>query len=70
MIAEDVDVVAELAEGGGGGGAGQTGADHDDAELAPVGRIDQLGLEAMVVPLLGDGAAGDPGVEFHVSTSG
>src|SRR5690606_21731162 len=34
LIAEAVDVVALLRQGGGGGGTGQTATDHDDAELA------------------------------------
>lgn len=59
-------VVALFGEGGAGGAAGQAGADDDDGVTAPVGRVDQLGLEAAAVPALGDGAFGRLGVGDRV----
>ena len=58
------DVVAELAERRGGRAAGQAGADDDDRELAAVRRVHQLHLELVPVPLLGQRARRDPGVEL------
>jgi hypothetical protein len=52
---EDRDVVAELSERGGRGGSRQARADDDDVELALVVGVDQLHVEAVVVPLLLDG---------------
>jgi succinate dehydrogenase / fumarate reductase flavoprotein subunit len=40
-------------------------ADHDHAELSLVGRVHQLHLEAVLVPLLGERAGGDLGVELE-----
>src|SRR5699024_1547800 len=54
LVAERNDVVAGLAQGRRGGGTGQPGADDDDGELAPVGRVDQIGREAALVPALVD----------------
>ena len=56
LDAEVDDVVAEFAERGGGRRAGQAGADHDDRVLPLVGRVDQLHLELVAVPLLRDRA--------------
>jgi hypothetical protein len=67
LKAKAVDLVAELSQRGRGRGAGETGADHDHAELALVGGVDQLQVEAVLVPLLGDRAGRDLGVEFHVT---
>jgi hypothetical protein len=39
--------------------AGEAGADDDDRELALVGGVDQLHLEAVAVPLLFDRSVGD-----------
>ena len=63
LEAENLDVVAHLAEGGRGGAAGEAGADDDDVELAPVLRRDELHVEAVVVPLLGERAFGDFRIE-------
>ena len=60
---ERLDLVAELAERRGGGGAGEPGADDDDVELALVRRVHELHVELVLVPLLGDRAVGDLGVE-------
>ena len=56
LDAEAQDVVAELAERRGRRRAGQAGADDDDRVLALVGRVDQLHLELVPIPLLGDRA--------------
>ena len=58
LVAERLDVVALLGQGRRGRAAGQAGADHDDGELAAVGRVDQLGLEAAAVPALSIGPSG------------
>ena len=61
LIAEALDVVAELAEGGGGGAAGEAGADDDDVVLALVGGIDELEIELVLVPRLLNRAGGGIG---------
>src|SRR5690606_32197928 len=55
----------QLGERGGRRAAGQAGADDDHAELALVGRADQLHLLPVALPLLGHGAGGDVRVELH-----
>ncbi len=55
-------VVALFGEGGTGRAARQAGADHDHGVLAPVRRVDQLGLEPPLVPALFDRPPGGPGV--------
>ena len=62
---EDLHVVAELGERGGGRRTGKTGADDDDLELSLVGRVDQLHVELVVVPLVLDGTFRDLCVEHH-----
>ena len=52
LEAEAFDLVAQLGQRGGGRGAGQAGADDDDVELPLVGRVDQLQVELVLVPLL------------------
>jgi hypothetical protein len=59
LVAEAAHVVAELGQGGGGGGAGQSRAHLDHVVLALVGGVHQLHVEAVLVPLLVDGAVGD-----------
>ena len=54
LVAELLDVVALLTEGGAGRAAGQSGADDDHGELAAVGGIHQLGFELPGVPTLVD----------------
>src|SRR5262249_28260257 len=51
LVAEALDVVAQLGQRRGGAGAGQAGADDEDAVLALVGGVDQLHVEAVLVPL-------------------
>ena len=54
LVAEAGDLVAGLTERRRRRGAGQAGADDDHRELAAVGRVDQLGVEAALVPALLD----------------
>ena len=63
VVREDLDVVAQLAERCGGRGAGEAGADHDHVELAAVVGFDQLQVELVVVPLVGQRAGRDLRVE-------
>ena len=60
---EGVDLVAELGERRRRRGAGESGADDDDLELALVVRVDELGVGDERVPLVGQRAGGDLGVE-------
>src|SRR5690606_3108767 len=62
LVAELDDLVTLFGEGGAGRAAREAGAHHDDGVLAPVGGVDQLGLEAALVPALVDGARGRLGV--------
>ena len=62
LVAEGLDVVAELGQGRRGGAAGQAGADDDDRDLALVGRVDQLGARSGAAPSALDRAAGGLGV--------
>ena len=62
LVEERVDVVAGLAERRGGGRARQPGADHDDAEPAPVGGVHELGVEDALGPAPLDGSRGRLGV--------
>ncbi len=69
MEGEDLDVVTEFAEAGGCGGPGEAGAHDDDLELPLVRRVDELHGELVVLPLVGDGADRDFGVEVdHLSS--
>ena len=63
VVREDLHVVPGLAEAGGHAGAGEARAHDDDVELAAVGGVDQLQVELVVVPLVGDRAGGDLRVE-------
>src|SRR5204862_141469 len=65
LVAEALHVVAELGQGGRGGGAGQAGPDHDHGVLPLVGGVHQLHVEAVLLPLLLDGAVGDLRSQFH-----
>ena len=56
LVAEALDVVAQLGQRGRGGRTGQSGANDQDRVLALVGGIDQLHIEPVLVPLLLDGA--------------
>lgn len=62
LVAELDDVVALFGEGGAGRAAREAGAHHDHRVLAPVGRVDQLGLEPALVPALVDRAGRGLGV--------
>ena len=50
MVGEDLDVVAQLAEGGSCGTGRQTGTNNNDLELAAVQRGDQLHVVFLVAP--------------------
>src|SRR6202012_2564020 len=63
--AEAVHAVAEFGQRGGGRTAGQASADDEDAVFALVGRVDQLHVEAALVPFLGQRTGGNFGVEGH-----
>ncbi len=68
LDAETEDVVAELAERGRRRRPRQSGADADNGVLALVGRIDQLHLELVPVPLGGHRAGWNLRVERHART--
>ena len=63
VVRNHLDVVPELAERGGGRGTGEAGPHHDDLELPSVVRVDQLQVELVLGPLVGQRAVGDLGVE-------
>src|SRR5262249_31144284 len=65
LEAEALDLVAELGERRGRRRAGEARADHEHAVLALVRRVDELQLEAALVPLVLDGTARDAGIELH-----
>lgn len=67
LVAELDHVVALFGEGGAGGAAREAGADDDDGVLAAVGRVDQLGLEAALVPALVDRAGRGLGVDDRLT---
>ena len=62
---EALHVVAQLGQRGRGGRAGQTGADHDDVVLPLVGGVDELDVELVLVPLLGQRPFGSFRFERH-----
>ena len=62
---EALDRVTQLGEGRRRRGPGQAAADHDDLVFAFVGRVDQLHLEPVPVPLGSQGARRDVCVQFH-----
>ena len=67
LDAEVQHVVAQLAEGGRGAAAGQTRSHDDDLELASVAAGgDQRIVDHVLVPLVGQRAAGDLGVEYSL----
>ena len=70
LEAEAEHLVPELPERGGGRGARQSRPHHDDAVLSLVGRVDELHLEAALLPLLLNRAVGHPGVQIHFSAPG
>jgi len=58
LVTERFDVVAQFRQRCRRRSARQPRADHDDGELALVGRVDQLHVELMPGPLLGQGPLG------------
>ena len=67
LVAEALDVVAELGQRRRGRRARQPRADDDDRVLALVGRVDELDVELVLLPLLLERAGGDAGFELHFS---
>lgn len=67
LVAELDDVVTLFGERGARGAAREPGADDDDGVLAPVGRVDQLGLETALVPALVDGTGRGLGVDDRLT---
>lgn len=67
LVAELDDVVALFGEGGAGGTAGEAGADDDHRVLAPVGRVDEPGLEPALVPALVDRSGRSLGVDDRLT---
>ena len=61
-----LDLVAQLGQRCRGRRARQAGADDDHLELPLVRRVDQLHVEAVLVPLLRERPGRDFGVEVHV----
>ena len=59
VVGEDLHVVALLAERSGGRSPGQAGPNHDDVELAPIVGSDELEVELVVRPLVGEGTGRD-----------
>ena len=70
LVAEALDVVAELGHRRRAARAGEARSDHDHGVLPLVRRVDELHLEAVLVPLLLDRAGGDVRIELHAPTSG
>ena len=68
LDAEVQDVVAELTERRGRRCARQSRSDADDRVLALVGRVDELDLELVPIPLLGNRSGRNLGVEDHRMT--
>src|SRR5690606_12708101 len=64
VVGEDLHPVALLAERGRRRRAGQAGADDDHVELPPVVRRDELHVELVVRPLVGEGTRRDVAVEL------
>src|SRR4029077_5495252 len=67
LVAERLHDVAGLAKGRRRGRTGQPGADHDDRQPAPVGRVGDPGLELACLPAQLDRAAGCLGVADRVA---
>jgi len=59
LNAERFYIVAEFTKRRGGRCAGESGADNDNVVLTFVGRIDQLGVAAKLIPLLGERTFGN-----------
>src|SRR4030095_5252815 len=70
LVAEALDVVAELGHRGRSSGSGQPRSDHEDGVLALVGGVDQLHLEAVRVPLPLDRTGGDVRFQIQAASSG
>ena len=67
LVAERLDLVAQLTEGRRGRPAGQAGPDHDDPQPAPVGGADQPQRRAVPLPGGLDGSVGHLAVDHRTS---
>ncbi len=69
LVAVAAHVVSQLAQRGGGGAPCEPGSDDDDRVFPLVGRVHQLHVEPVPVPLLRQRARRDPGLEVdrHLS---
>ena len=65
LVAVALDLVAEFGEGGCRSATSQAGAHDDDLVLPLIGRVHELEVKAVLVPLLLDRAVWDSGIEFH-----
>ena len=63
LVAKGLHLVAEFSEGCGCGCAGETSANDDNLKLAAIGRVDELGFELVILPLLFERPRGYPGIE-------
>ncbi len=63
LVAEGFHLIPEFSEGRGSRGPCETGADDNDLKLAAVGRVDELGFELVILPLLFERSGGNPGIE-------
>ena len=66
VVRDHLHLVAELTERRRGRRARQAAAHDDDRELATVRRVDEAHAELVRVPLVGDGAIGDLGVQARL----
>src|ERR1051325_9625942 len=65
VIAEAENVVTQLGERSGSGRPAQTRTNHTDRVLTLIGWVDELHLEAMMIPLLFDWARRHFRIQFH-----
>ena len=70
LIAECLDVVAQLGQGGGSRTAGQPGTHHNNVDVPFVGGVHQVDLVLMLGPFVGQWAGRDLGVQnSHASSA-
>jgi hypothetical protein len=65
LVAECLDIVAQLAQRGRSGATGQAGSDNDDVVFALVGGIHQFQVEAVLVPGLFNRSGWTFSVKYH-----
>ncbi len=68
VVGKGLYVVAQLGQRGGGRSAGQAGAYHNDVVLPLVGGVHKLHVELVLLPLLGERAFGNFGIQLHKAT--